>query len=80
MWHVYILEAGNRALYTGITNDLARRFQAHRNGTGARFTKAFGVKRLVYQEECVTRSEALKREAAIKKLPRAQKLKLVYHP
>lgn len=80
MWHVYMLETGNRALYTGITNDLARRLAAHRNGTGARFTKAFGVKRMVYQVECATRSEALKREAAIKKLPRAQKLELVHHP
>lgn len=77
MWHIYILECKNKTLYTGATNDLERRLQAHRDGKGAKYTRIFGVKRLVHQESCPDRSAALKREAQIKRLTRTEKLKLI---
>ena len=77
MWYVYILECRNSAYYTGATNDIARRVQEHKKGLGGKFTRGFGVKRLVYKEECADRSAALKREAAIKKMSRAAKKGMV---
>ena len=76
-WCVYILECKNKALYTGITTDLKRRFAEHRSGRGARYTRANVPRKVVYCETCKTRSRALKREAAIKKLPRRGKMVLV---
>lgn len=77
MWYVYILEAGNGMLYTGITNDVERRMQMHEKGKGARFTRIFGFKELLYQEEQPTKIDAIKRELEIKRWPRARKLKLI---
>ncbi len=79
MWYVYIIECRNKAYYTGATNDLARRLKDHREGRGGKFTRGFGVKRLVYQEACVGRSAALKREAAIKQMTRAAKKEMITH-
>lgn len=77
MWYVYILECRNKTLYTGITNDLARRLKAHREGKGAKFTRSFRVKKLVYSEKRRTRSAAAKREAEIKGWPRERKIALI---
>jgi len=77
MWYVYILEANNGFFYTGITNDVERRMKAHKSGRGARFTKIFGFKQLLYQEPSGTRVDALKREAHIKTWPKAKKLALI---
>lgn len=74
---VYILESGDGRYYTGYTTDIERRFRQHQAGEGARFTKAFGAAKLVFQEEHLTKSDALKREAAIKKLSRTEKLALI---
>jgi len=74
---VYVLRCGDGSLYTGITNHLARRLAAHRAGTASRYTRARRPVRLVYQERRRTRSAALRREAAIKRLPRAAKLELL---
>jgi putative endonuclease len=76
-WVVYILRCRDGSLYTGITNDLTKRLAAHRAGTGARYTRARLPVRLVYREVRATRGSALRREAAIKRLPRAVKLALV---
>jgi len=75
-WTVYILECADGSLYTGITNDLASRITAHENGTGAKYTRGRAPFRLVYKEECDSRSHASKREREIKTLKRADKLKL----
>ena len=77
LWFVYILECKNKSLYTGITNDLERRVNEHRSGQGARYTRAFGVAKLVYQEARANRSVASKREAEIKSLTRKQKLEFI---
>lgn len=74
---VYILRCGDGTLYTGCTNDLARRLAAHGAGRGAKYTRARLPVALVYQEPAADRSQALRREAAIKALPRAQKLALI---
>lgn len=74
---VYILRCGDGTLYTGCTNDLARRLAAHSAGRGAKYTRARLPVALVYQEPAADRSQALRREAAIKALPRAQKLALI---
>ena len=76
-WHVYILECEDGTLYTGVSTDVFHRFEKHRNGTGAKYTRSRGVKRLVYTEACESRSIALRREAEIKKLSRNKKLCLV---
>jgi putative endonuclease len=76
-WIVYILLCGDGTLYTGISNDLARRLRAHELGrTGARYTRGRGPLRLVYAEDVEDRGQALRREAAIKRLPRHEKCRL----
>ena len=76
-WYVYMLRCGDDCLYTGSTTDVQRRFQEHRSGTGARYTRSRPPVTLVYTEAAADRSAAQRREAAIKKLPRAQKLKMI---
>jgi putative endonuclease len=76
-WHVYIIKCKDGLLYTGITNNLDRRVSAHNSGNGGRFTKYRAPVKLAYSEDCLTRSDALKREVGIKRLTRAAKLKLI---
>lgn len=76
MYFVYLLECTDGSLYTGVTTDVARRFSEHQQGIGSSFTRAKGAKRIVYTEEHPDRSTAQKREAQIKKFPRAKKLEL----
>lgn len=75
-WFAYILRCGDGSLYTGITTDVDARLEAHRSGKGAKYTRGRGPLELVYREECGTHSDALKRELAIKALPREEKEKL----
>ena len=78
-WMVYIIQAESGKLYTGITNDLKRRFQDHKSGRkAARFFRFSSPKRIVYEEKHPDRSKASKRECAIKKLTRKQKLELIH--
>lgn len=76
-WYVYILECKDQSLYTGITDNLKRRFEEHKSGKGSKFTRAFKVNKLLYSEPCASKSEALKREAQIKSLPRKKKLAFI---
>ena len=77
MWYLYILRCGDGTLYTGITTDIQRRLEAHRCGKGAKYTRGRGPLELAYQEACSTHSEALKREAAVKRLSRTEKEQLI---
>lgn len=70
---VYMLRCRNGALYTGWTNDLAARLKAHRQGRGAKYTRAFGAESLAYAQPQADKSGGLQREASLKKLSRAQK-------
>ena len=74
---VYILKCADGTLYTGWTTDLERRLQAHNSGQGARYTRGRRPVRLAYREEQSDRSAAQRREAAIRRLSRADKLKLI---
>ena len=76
-WHVYIVECKDNKLYTGITNNIERRIKDHNSGNGCRFTKYRRPVKLVHSEEYPAKPEALKREAYIKRLTRADKLALV---
>lgn len=75
-WHVYVIKCKDDTLYTGITNDLERRIKAHNSGNGCRFTKYRAPVELVHSEKVRSKSLALKREAQIKSLSRADKLEL----
>jgi putative endonuclease len=77
-WFVYIIEAENGNLYTGITTDLERRFSEHQSKQGgARFFHTSAAKQMVFHEPHPDRSSASKREATIKKLSRKAKLALI---
>ena len=77
MWYLYILRCGDGTLYTGITTDVARRLEAHRQGKGAKYTRGRGPLELAYQEDCGTHSQALRRELEVKALSRAEKEQLI---
>jgi len=76
-WTVYILRCGDGTLYTGCTNDLTRRLKAHQGGKGAKYTRSRPPVALAYQETMADKSAALRREAAIKRLTRQEKLALI---
>lgn len=76
-FYVYIAECRDGSYYCGYTDDVSKRIKAHNDGKGAKYTKSRRPVKLVYSEECCDKSSALKREAFIKKLTRAQKETLV---
>jgi putative endonuclease len=77
-WEVYIIRAESGNLYTGITNNIKRRFSNHlKQDGGARFFRFSSPEEIVYRESHPNRSEATKREIAIKKLNRKEKLLLI---
>ena len=78
-WYVYILRCGDGSLYTGMTDNVARRLAAHRAGKGAKYTRGRGPLELVYRECVPDRASALRREAQIKRLSRTEKLALIEH-
>jgi predicted GIY-YIG superfamily endonuclease len=76
-WLVYLLRCSDGSLYTGITNDLPKRLKAHAAGKASRYTRSRLPVKLAYREPQKSKSAALKRELAIKRLRRAEKEKLV---
>lgn len=72
-WYVYLLECRGGRIYTGIATDVDRRLAEHRAGRGARFTRAHPPERELARFPCADRPEALRREAAIKRLNAAAK-------
>ncbi len=77
MNYTYILRCADGTLYTGWTNDLEARLKAHNSGKGAKYTKNRLPVELVYYEEFSTKEEAMSREWHIKRLKRAEKLRLI---
>ena len=77
MWEVYIVRCRAGELYTGCTVDLKRRIGEHNRGSGSKFTRSRRPVALVYHEHCGSRSSALRRENQIKRMSRAEKLRLV---
>lgn len=76
-WYLYLLRCRDGSLYCGITTDVQKRLEQHRSGKGAKYTRGRAPLELVYTEECANHSTALKRELAVKALPREEKLKLI---
>ena len=78
MWYIYILECKDKTLYTGVTTGLKRRLREHNtSGLGAKYTKGRCPVKLVYSCQRKDKSRALKEEFRIKKLSRAEKLKMI---
>ena len=77
MNYTYMLKCSDGTLYTGWTNDLDKRVEAHNSGKGAKYTKARRPVELAYYEEFETKEQAMKREYAIKQLGRKEKQKLI---
>ncbi len=71
---LYILKCRDGTLYTGITNDLPRRITQHNNGTASRYTRSRLPVRLMFNEPCRNRSQALIKEYAVKQLSRKEKI------
>ena len=76
-WWVYMLECRDGTLCTGCTDDIPRRLAAHNSGRGAKYTRGRGPVTLRYCEEAMDKPAALRREAALKRLSRAEKLRLI---
>jgi putative endonuclease len=76
MYYIYLLQCEDESIYCGITTDVERRFQEHLSGKAANYTRAHKPVKIIYTEKAENRSEALKREAEIKKMKREEKLKL----
>jgi putative endonuclease len=80
VWFLYILKCRDGSLYTGVTNDIDRRFLLHQEGKASRYTRTRRPVVLVYREKCGGRSQALARECAVKSLSRQRKNELILGP
>ncbi len=76
-WFIYLIRCKGGALYTGITTDVNRRFVEHQSGKGAKYLRGKAPLTLVFQQQIGSRSAALKAEASIKKLSKADKETIV---
>jgi putative endonuclease len=78
-WTLYMIRTQNGALYTGITQDVERRFAEHSDGgrKAAKYLRGRGPLKLVFQQKIGSRSEALKAEAAVKKMSKPEKEEMV---
>ena len=79
-WFVYLVECGDGSLYTGVARDPRRRLAEHNAGRGSAYVRSRLPARLIYTEPCRGRGVALRREAELKRWPRAEKLRLVGKP
>ena len=76
-YFTYIIRCDDGTFYTGWTDNLEKRLDAHNKGTGSRYTRSRLPVELAHKEEFATKSEAMRRERAIKKMPRAAKRLLI---
>jgi len=73
----YLARCHDDSLYSGWTKNLVERERAHNSGKGAKYTAARRPIKIIYSEKFATKSDALRREIAVKKMSRAEKLKLI---
>ena len=78
-WRLYILKCRDNTLYTGITLDVSRRVKQHNSGTASRYTRSRLPVMLIFSEPCRSRSQALKKEYAMKRLSRKKKEEYLRH-
>ena len=76
-WHVYLVRASDKSLYTGIARDVQRRLDEHRSGRGAKFLRGRGPLTLAFEREVESHGLALRMEHAVKRLSKARKEALV---
>ncbi len=77
MYFLYLIQCEDNSIYTGITTNVERRFNEHKSGIGGHFTRSRRVVKILYTEQHLNRSSALKREAQIKGWRRQKKLNLI---
>lgn len=77
MNYTYMLRCADGSLYTGWTNDLAKRLRTHQAGRGGKYTRARLPVELIWYEEHAEKADAMRREWAVKRLSRAEKLALI---
>lgn len=77
MFYVYIIRCADGSFYCGYTTDVEKRFEKHKSGKGAKYTRSHLPLEIVYIEEFESKSDALKRECEIKSMTRSQKKKLI---
>jgi len=77
MYYTYIAECADATYYTGYTTDIESRAQIHNEGKGAKYTRSRLPVKIVYTETFANKSDALKREAAIKRMNRSEKAALI---
>lgn len=77
MWYVYVLLCQDNTLYTGISNNPAKRFLEHKKGMGGCYTRSHKPLKIIYSEKLSTQSEALKREFEIKSWSREEKINIL---
>ena len=77
MWFVYIIQCIDGSLYTGSTNNLEKRFEAHKSGKGAKYTRSHKPKKIVFFKRYGKKTMALRKEREIKNWTRGQKLKFI---
>lgn len=77
-WHVYLIECEGGSLYTGISNDVERRYRQHLSGKGARYTRAHPPQQLIWAWPLADHSSAAKAEARVRRLPPARKRALTH--
>jgi putative endonuclease len=76
-YYIYIAECADGTLYTGYTTDVESRVKTHNDGKGAKYTRSRLPVTIVYTEEYRSKSEAIRREIAIKRLRREKKIALI---
>lgn len=76
-WYLYILKCKDGSYYTGITLELERRLEQHKQGKASRYTRARLPVEMIYSEPCRNHSKALKREYEVKALTRREKESLL---
>lgn len=76
-YYIYVLLTENNTYYCGYTDDVEKRFEKHKQGTGAKYTRAFKPVKIVYTEKFNTKSEAMKAEKKFKKLSRNNKEEII---
>lgn len=74
-WEVYLLRCLDGSLYTGVSNDVSLRMNAHASGKGSKYVRAKGFSKLLARKICLNKSDALKMEYYVKQLPRDEKIK-----
>jgi putative endonuclease len=77
MWFVYIILCEDQSLYTGYSDDPHKRFLAHQNGKGGKYTRSHKPLKVIYTESFQTKNEALKREIEIKRWSREKKIRML---